>query len=72
MGKRMVKEYLLFLEVESMKVNTRIGENMAKEHTHNIVPSFTLMGESMLGNTRMGKSRMEYITTKTRKKNTSW
>ena len=95
MGKRMVKEHLLFLGEESMKVNTRMGnkmvkeqkltlvevcmlvngrmgENMVKEHTLNMVLSFTLMGESMWGNTRMGKSGTEHITTITGKKNTSW
>jgi len=41
-------------------------------HTLNMVPSFTLMGESMWGNTRMGKSGTEHITTITGKKNTSW
>ena len=72
MGKRMVKEHLLFLGEERMKVNTRMGTKMVKEHTLNIVLSFTLMGESMWGNTRMGKSGTEHITTITGKKNTSW
>jgi len=49
-----------------------MGENMVKEHTLNMVLSFTLMGENMWGNTRMGKSGMEHITTITGKKNTSW
>jgi len=31
MGKRMVKEHLLFLGEESMKVNTRMGNKMVKE-----------------------------------------
>jgi len=55
-----------------MLVNGRMGENMVKEHTLNMVLSFTLMGENMWGNTRMGKSGMEHITTITGKKNTSW
>ena len=42
---------------------------MVKEHTLNMVLSFTLMGESMWGNTRMGKSGTEHITTITGKKN---
>ena len=49
-----------------------MGKRMVKEHSLNIVLSFTLMEESMWGNTRMGKSGPEHITTITEKKNTSW
>ena len=69
---KMVKEQKLTLVEVCMLVNGRMGENMVKEHTLNMVLSFTLMGESMWGNTRMGKSGTEHITTITGKKNTSW